>query len=99
MTGLPECFTKKQQMHHGKKSQLLKIFNLTLSLTLILKKDDLILDFSAIANSQAAVSTAKISNEFADGIIEFVKNLSSGYSRIEIVCDNYFKQFFEVTYP
>ena len=86
-------------MHHGKKSQLLKIFNLTLSLTLILKKDDLILDFSAIANSQAAVSIAKISNEFADGIFEFVKNLSSGYSRIEIVCDNYFKQFFEVTYP
>ena len=91
MTGLPECFTKKQQMCYGNKSQLLKIFDPTLSLTSTLKKDALILDFSVIVNSQATVTTAKTFNEFADGIIEFVKNLSSGSSRIDIVCDSYLK--------
>ena len=40
MTGLRECFTKKQQMYHSNKSQLLKIFDPTLSLTSTLKKDD-----------------------------------------------------------
>ena len=29
MKGLPECFLKKQQMYHGSKSQLLKIFHPT----------------------------------------------------------------------
>ena len=43
-----------------------------------------------IVNSQAAVTTAKTFNEFADEVIEFVKNLSSGCSRIDIVCDSYF---------
>ena len=83
MTGLPECFTKKQQIYHGNKSQLLKIFDPTPSLTSTLKKDALILDFSATAFFQAAVTTA-------DGIIEFAQNLSSGCSRIDIVCDSYF---------
>ena len=78
MTGLPESFTKKQQMYVGNKSQLLKIFDPTPSLTAALKKNALILDFSAIVNSQAAVTTAKTFNEFADGIIKFVRNLSSG---------------------
>ena len=87
MTGLPECFTKKQQMYHGNKLQLLKIFNPTMSLASTLKKDALILDFSATGNSQAAVTTAVTT---ADGIIEFVKKLSSGCSRIDIVCDSYF---------
>ena len=90
MIGLPECFTKKEQMYHGNKSQLLKIFDPTPSLTSTLKKDALILGFSAIVNSQAAVTTAKTFNEFADEVIEFVKNLSSGCSRIDIVCDSYF---------
>ena len=90
MTYLPECFTKKQQMYHGNKSQLLKIFDPTPSLTSTLKKDALILDFSAIVNSQAAVTTAKTLNEFADIVIKFVKNLSSGCSHIDIVCDSYF---------
>ena len=58
-----------------------------MSLTSTLKKDALILDFSATANAQAAVTTAVTT---ADGIIEFVKNLSSGCSRIDIVCDSYF---------
>ena len=61
MTDLPECLTKKQQMCHGNKSQLLKIFDPTLSLTSALKKDALILDFSVIVNSQATVTTAKLS--------------------------------------
>ena len=52
------------------------------SLASTLKKDILILDLSAIVNSQVAFTTAKIFNEFADGIIEFVKNLPSGCSRI-----------------
>ena len=78
MTVLPECLTKKQQMHHGSKSQLLKIFDPTLSLTSTLKKDALILDFSAIVNSQTAVTTGKTFNKFADRIIEFIKNVSSG---------------------
>ena len=43
-----------------------------------------------IVNSQAAVTTAKTFNEFADEVIEFVKNLSSGCSHIDIVCDSYF---------
>ena len=90
MTGLPECFTKKQQMYHGRKSQLLKIVDPTPSLTSPLKKDALILDFSAIVNSQATVTTAKTFNEFADEVIEFVKNLSSGCSHIDVVCDSYF---------
>ena len=51
-------------MYHGKKSQLLKIFDPTPSLTSTLKKDALILDFSVIVNSQAAVATAKTFNEF-----------------------------------
>ena len=46
-----------------------------------------------IVNSQAAVTTDKTFNEFADGIIEFVNNLSSGCSRIDIVCDSYFDNF------
>ena len=33
ITGLPECFTKKQQMYRGSKSQLLKIFDPIRSLT------------------------------------------------------------------
>ena len=48
------------------------------------------MDFSAIVNSQSAVTTAKTFNEFADGIIEIVEYLSSGCSCIDIVCDSYF---------
>ena len=90
MTGLSECFTKKQQMYHGNKSQLLKFFDSTPSLTSTLKKDAVILGFSAIVNSQAAVSTVKTFSEFADGIIEFAKNVCSACSHIDIVCDSYF---------
>ena len=90
MTGLPECFTKKQEIYLSNKLQLLKIFDSSPSLTSSLKKDALILDFSVIVNSQAAVTTAKTFNEFADEVIEFVKNLSSGCSHIDIVCDSYF---------
>ena len=90
MTVLPECFTKKQQLHHGSKLQLLKIFDPTPSLTSTFKKDALIFDFSAIVNSQAAFTTAKTFNESADGIIKYVENLSSGCSRIGIFCDSYF---------
>ena len=63
-------------MYHSNKSQLFKIFDHNSSFTSTLNKDALILNFSAIVNSQAAVATAKTFNEFADGIIEFVKNLS-----------------------
>ena len=90
MSGLSECFIKIHQMYHCNKSQLLEIFDPTPSLTLTLKKDALILDFSPIVNSQAAVTTANIFNEFADGITKFVENLSSGCSRIDTVWDNYF---------
>ena len=90
MTSLHECFTKKQQTFHGNKSQLLKIIDPTASLTSALKIDALILDFSVIVNSQAAVTTAKTYNEFADGIIAFIKNLSSECLRIDIACDSYF---------
>ena len=89
MTSLPECLTKKQQMYHGNKSQLSKIFNPTSSLTLPLKKDALILDF------QAALTTAKTFNKFSDEIIKFFQNLSSGYSCIDIVCDSYFDNSFK----
>ena len=51
MTGLPEYVTRKQQMYHGNKSQLLEIFDPTPSLTSTLKKDTLILDFLAVVNS------------------------------------------------
>ena len=83
-------FDNKQQMYLGNKSQLLKIFDLTSYLTSTLKKDALILDFSEIVNSQAVVTTAKPFNKFSDGIINFVHNLYSGYSHIDIVCDSYF---------
>ena len=68
----------------------MKIFDHTPSLTSTLKEDVLILGFSAIVNSQAAVTTTKTFNEFVDGVIELIKNLSSGCSRIDIVCDSYF---------
>ena len=71
-----------QQLYHGNKSQLSKIFDPTPSLTSALKKDALILDFSPIVNSQVAVTYVNIFNEFADRIVKFVENLSSGCSRI-----------------
>ena len=52
-------------MNHGNKSQLLKIFDPTPSLTSNVKKDYLILHFSEIVNYQTAVTTAKTFNEFA----------------------------------
>ena len=64
MAGLPECFTKKQQMYHGNKSPF--------------KKHALIQDFSGILSYQAAVATVETIEKFADGIIKFVRNLSSG---------------------
>ena len=42
-------------------------------LTSALKEDALILRFSEIVNSQAAFTTAKTLNKFADGIIKFVR--------------------------
>ena len=90
MTSLLEFFTKKQQMYRGNKSKLLKIFDPTSSLTLSLKKDTLILDFSAIVNSQATVTTAKTFNEISDGMNKFVQDLSCGFSRIDTVSDSYF---------
>ena len=53
-------------MYNGNKSQLLKILNPTQSVTSALKKGALIFDFSAIVNSQTAVTTVKTFNEFAD---------------------------------
>ena len=76
MTSLLECFTKKRQIYHGNRSQLLKIFDPTHSLTSTFKKDAL--DFSVIVNSQTAVTTAKTFNKFADGIVKLAENLSSG---------------------
>ena len=90
MNALPECFKKIQQIYHGNKSQLLKIFDAIPSFTSTLKKDALILDFSAIVNSQAAVTTANTFNEFADGIVKFVENVSSSCSHIDTVWDSYF---------
>ena len=77
-------------MFHGNKTQLLKIFDPTLYLASTTTKDTLILDFSEILSSQAAVTIAKTFNKFEDGIVKFVHNLSSGCSRIDIVCDSYF---------
>ena len=48
------------------------------------------MDFSAIVNSQATVTTAKAFNESADGIIKFVENLFSGCLRIGIPSVSYF---------
>ena len=56
---------------------MIKIVDPTPSLTLILKNDALILDFSVIVNAQAAVTTAETFKEFADGVIKFVQSLSS----------------------
>ena len=46
-----------------------------------------------IVNSQVPVTTVKTFIEFADGIIKFVENLSSGCSPIDIVCDSYFDSY------
>ena len=46
-----------------------------------------------IVNSQVPVTTVKTFIEFADGIIKFVENLSSGCSCIDIVCDSYFDSY------
>ena len=70
-------------MYHNNKSQLLKIFDPTSFFTSALKKDALTLDFSAIVNSQFAVTTSKTFSEIADEIIKFFQNIS-GYSHIEI---------------
>ena len=93
-------------MYHNNKSQLLKIFDPTSFFTSALKKDALTLDFSAIVNSQVAVTTSKTFSEIADGIIKFFQNISSGYSHIEVyvrlihvklmVVDNFFP-FIEAT--
>ena len=65
-------------MYYGNKSLTLKIFDPTPYLTSTLKKYALFLDSSEIVNSQATVTTAKTFNKFADGIIKFVYNPSSG---------------------
>ena len=90
MTGLPECLTKEQQMYHSNKSQLLNTFDPLPSLTPTMKADAIVLDFSALVNSQATSTTAKTFKEFSDGITDFVQNLSVGCSRIDVVCDSYF---------
>ena len=76
-------FSKNQWIYHGNKLQLLKIFNTIPYLTSILEKDTLTLNFLEIVHSQAAVITAKSLNKFADGVIKFAHNLSSGYSRVD----------------
>ena len=61
----------------------------TPSFTSTLKKDALILDFSAITKYEGAASIAITFNKFTDAI-KSAQNLSSGCSRIDIVCDSYF---------
>ena len=46
-----------------------------------------------IVNSRVPATTVKTFIEFADGIIKFVENLSSGCSPIDIVCDSYFDSY------
>ena len=60
------------------KSHFLKTWCSTPHLTSALKKYALILDFSGIVSYQAAVATVETIEKFADGIIKFVHNLSSG---------------------
>ena len=86
MTGLSECLQKVNT------SQFLKISDRTPSFTSTLKKDALILDFSAITKYEGAATTAITFNEFTDAY-KSAQNLSSGCSRIDIVCDSYFDIF------
>ena len=65
------------------------ISDCTPSFTSTLKKDAPILDFSAITKYEGAATTAITFNEFTDAI-KSAQNLSSGCSRIDIVCDSYF---------
>ena len=85
MTGLSECLNVCKNEN---KSKFFKISDRIQSSTPTLKKDALILHFSAIVQYEDAVTTAITFNEFADGI-KSVQNLSSGCSRINIVCDSY----------
>ena len=86
MIGLSECLNVCKNEN---KSKFFKISDRIPSSTPTLKKDALILHFSAIVKYEDAVTTAITFNEFADGI-KSVRNLSSGCSRINIVCDSDF---------
>ena len=55
-----------------------------------MKPGAIVLDFSALVNSQATITTAKTFKGFSDGITNFVQNLSVGCSCIDIACDSYF---------
>ena len=90
MTGLPECFMKKQHMYHINKSQLIKITDPTPSPTSALKKDTLILEFSVIVNSQAAVTTAESFNKFADGLLPCLLDSYALKLVKLVVVDNFF---------
>ena len=72
MTGLPECFTKKQQIYHGNKSQLSKLFDSTRYLTSTLKKDAVIPDFLEIVNlSRQLLPLPKLSTNLQVELLNF----------------------------
>ena len=85
MVILPECFSKKQQMRHDGKSQLLKIFDLTRYLTSTLKKDALLLYFPEIVNSRATFTTSKTFNKLRMESLSFSTVCLLRYSRTDIL--------------
>ena len=84
MTGLPECFTKKQQMYHGSKSHSYPVSYIS--------------SYERCNNSgffrdcefSGSCYHWQNFNKFADAIIKFVCNLSSRCSHIGLVSDSYF---------
>ena len=83
-------------MYHGSKSALLEVYDSTPSCIPTIKSNAIVIDFSTIINSQACITRAKTFEDLSDEIIDCVQNISVRCSRVDIVCDNYFKESFVV---
>ena len=90
-TGLPECLTKEGNMYHGEKSNILNIFASPTASKSSISPESVIIDFSFIIQSTAAISKATTFDEFSKEIITTIKKLARHSSRVDIVCDSYFK--------
>ena len=60
-----------------------------------LKAKSVIIDFSTIIQSSSAITKANTFEEFSFDIVTYLKNISTNLSRMDIVCDTYFKDSLE----
>ena len=86
-TEFPESLTKRGKMYQSSKSSILDIFENKPSLKKSINNTCVIVDFSAVIRSKAAVSKAETFLDFANDIIQYIKNLiaDSEIDRIDIL--------------